>query len=172
MQTYLVHSHRTEPFSGVAREGKDTGSVETRPMRAAIDVLVIDDNDRDLRTTLSGIRRASESAMVLQLKGADEALQYLFRTGKFEDRNPAAPRVVLLEAELPNISGLLVLDRLQHDSSTRTVPVIVVSSNADRIVIDDALARGAREYLVKPQDRAEYIAAIARLVSQWLVRSR
>jgi CheY-like chemotaxis protein len=136
-------------------------------MRAAIDVLVVDDSDRDQRTTLSGIRRASESATVLRLKDGEQALQYLLRKGAFEDRNPVAPRMILLEAELPGISGLLVLDRIQHSEDTRNIPVILLSSTADRAVIEDALARGAREYVIKPQDRAEYIAEIARLVTRW-----
>jgi two-component system, response regulator len=136
-------------------------------MRTAIDVLVVDASDRDARTTLAGIRRGSETATVLRLKDGDQALHYLYRTGAFADRTPLPPRMILLEIELPLMSGLLVLDRLQADPSTRGIPAIAFSFNSSSMVIDDAIARGAREYILKHADKGEYIEEVAQLVNRW-----
>ena len=138
-------------------------------MRAAVDVLVIDRSERDARTTLSGIRIASETATVLRLKTVAEALEYIHRKGTFADRAPRPPQIVLLEIELGNDSGLALLDRLQSDTDTRAIPVIILAASSDSQWVDDALARGSRGYVVKPANKAEYMAKVAELIQRWVI---
>lgn len=137
-------------------------------MQTIIDVLVIDDSDPHARTTLSGIRRASETATVLRFKDGEQALQYIYSTGMFQERSRTFPRMILLDLDIPLTNGLRVLSHVREHPDTRAIPVIVLTSNRNPVVIEDAYARGARAYLIKPENKGEYISEVARVVNRWL----
>jgi two-component system response regulator len=137
-------------------------------MQTTIDILLIDDSDAHAERTLSGIRRAFEKASVFRLKDGAQALQYIYRTGIFKERTRTLPSMILIDLDLPFANGLLVLGRLRDDPATREIPVVVLTSNRNPLVIEDAYALGARAYVVKPEDSGEYVAEVARLVKQWL----
>ena len=65
------------------------------------------------------------------------------------DRQPV---VVLLDLDLPDIYGDEVLQRLRADPATKTIPVLVLSANADYRQIQRLLETGAVAYLTKPLD--------------------
>jgi two-component system, response regulator len=137
-------------------------------METIIDVLVVDDSDPHARTTLSGVRYASETAKVLRLKDGAQALQYIYREGSFKDRPNTLPRMILLELDLPTLNGLQVLDRLHNDPQTRNIPVIVLTRSGSSIPVNEADAHGASACLIKPEDKGEYIYEVAGLVRRWL----
>jgi CheY-like chemotaxis protein len=61
-----------------------------------------------------------------------------------------APHLVLLDLDLPDIHGSQVLERLQAQPATATMPVIVISADATPSQIERMLSAGARNYLTKP----------------------
>jgi two-component system, response regulator len=140
-------------------------------MQTAIDVLLIDDCDAHAETTLTGVRRAFQTASVFRLKDGAQALQYIYRTGLFKERTRTLPGMILIDLDLPFANGLLVLERLRDDPDTREIPVVVLTSNRNPLAIEDAYARGARAYIVKPEDAGEYVSEVARVVKQWLQKS-
>lgn len=70
------------------------------------------------------------------------------------------PSAVILDVGLPDNSGLLVLDRLKHDSRARHIPVHVVSAGD---YMQTALSMGAIGYMAKPVKREELVAALKML---------
>ena len=62
------------------------------------------------------------------------------------------PDVILLDINLPDISGHEVLRRLRSDSRTEGIPVVMVSADATPNQVDRMLAAGARSYMTKPVD--------------------
>ncbi|MES2990737.1 MAG: response regulator [Pseudomonadota bacterium] len=79
------------------------------------------------------------------------------------------PSAILLDMNLPDHSGLGVLDQLKHDSRTRHIPVHVLSV-AD--YIHEAMERGAVGYDLKPVQRSQLVAALQRLESTFSSRMR
>jgi two-component system chemotaxis response regulator CheY len=70
------------------------------------------------------------------------------------------PDAILLDHELPGLSGAEVLDRLRADDELAAVPVIMLTHSADREALLDALGRGAHDHLVAPFDPAELAARV------------
>jgi len=73
--------------------------------------------------------------------------------------------LIILDLILPRKNGFDVLDDLRKDSRTKNIPVIVLSNLAQEIDIKEALARGAREYLVKTETRLE---DVIKKIKKWL----
>jgi CheY-like chemotaxis protein len=77
------------------------------------------------------------------------------------------PDLVLLDLNLPDLSGELVLQRLRADPRTRAIPVIVVSADATPTQIERLRALGAADYVTKPFDIGALLAAIDRAASTY-----
>ncbi len=70
------------------------------------------------------------------------------------------PDLLLLDMHLPDIDGLALLERLQHDPPCAQVPVVALSADATPARVQQALAMGARHYLTKPLDLPQFLAVL------------
>ncbi len=71
-----------------------------------------------------------------------EALDFLFCTGSYADRDPNdIPTVVMLDLKLPKVDGLEVLRRIRDDERTKLLPVVVVTSSDEDEDVAECLAR-------------------------------
>jgi CheY-like chemotaxis protein len=71
-----------------------------------------------------------------------------------------SPDLVLLDLHLPDMPGWQVLAQLKADQLTRDIPVVVISADATSPQIKRLLSAGARAYLTKPLDIAEFFRVI------------
>lgn len=70
------------------------------------------------------------------------------------------PDLVLLDLNLPDISGAQVLSILRDDVSTRDIPVVIISADATRHQIDRLMEAGARAYMTKPLDVQRFLDVV------------
>ena len=99
-----------------------------------------------------------------------EALDYLFCTGPYADRRPAdIPTLVLLDLNLPKISGLEVLRRLRGAASTRLLPVVILTSSGQEQDIVEGYGLGANGYVRKPVESKEFSSAVQQLGLYWVL---
>jgi len=122
-------------------------------------LLVVDDND-DNRDVLS--RRLRQKGYVVSVAAdGGEALAEI-------DRD--AYDLILLDVEMPGVSGLDVLTRLRTDHSQTELPVIMVTARSEGSDIVEAFRRGANDYVTKPVDFAVALARIrTHLAHKWTV---
>ena len=76
------------------------------------------------------------------------------------------PKLILLDLNLPDMHGSEVIQKLQSDPSTATVPVVVLSADATPSQIERLLAAGARNYLTKPFDIDPFLAVVDEMVNE------
>jgi len=74
------------------------------------------------------------------------------------------PSIILLDMQLPDMSGLQVLRRLRSDPATCRIPVVALSANALPAEVGAALDEGAADYWTKPIDIDVFVAGMARLL--------
>jgi CheY-like chemotaxis protein len=77
-----------------------------------------------------------------------------------------APRLILLDLDLPDIHGSEVLSRLQKDPATARTPVVVVSGDATPSQIERLLVLGARNYLTKPFEVGPFLAVVDEVLAE------
>jgi CheY-like chemotaxis protein len=133
-------------------------------------VLLVEDNSQDEILILRALKKANIANPIDVARDGQEALDYLFREGKFVDReSPPCPAVILLDIGLPRLSGLDVLERIRADDRTRLVPVVILtSSDEDRDRLR-SYAHGANGFVRKPLNFAEFAEAVTSLGLYWLV---
>ena len=133
-----------------------------RPAR----VLLVEDNEADVRLTREALREAGENVRLSAVGDGEQALAYLRREEGFE--GASRPDLVLLDLNLPRKNGLEVLDEMRADEGLTRIPVIVLTSSAASQDVDACYARGANAFVVKPQDLDAFMELIAAIRNFWL----
>jgi CheY-like chemotaxis protein len=133
-------------------------------------ILVVDDNPDDEALTLRALRKHHIANPVVVARDGVEALEWLFGEGPHAGRDVTIqPRVILLDLNMPRLSGLEVLKRIRADSRTHLIPVVVLTSSKQDEDIVSSFALGANSYVRKPVDFHEFTEAIKRLGIYWLL---
>ena len=127
-------------------------------------ILLVEDNPDDQLLTLRALAKNHIGNEVIVIKDGVEALDYLFCTGAYADRDPAnLPELILLDLRLPKVDGIEVLRRIRTNERTRSLPVIILTaSSSDRDLVN-GYAYGAHAYISKPVEMKPFIGAIREL---------
>ncbi|HHN94411.1 MAG TPA: response regulator [Anaerolineae bacterium] len=136
-------------------------------------ILLVEDNPDDEMLTLRALKRNHIVNEVIVARDGAEALDFLFMTGEYADRDPdIVPQVVLLDLRLPKIDGLEVLRRIRADRRTRLLPVVVLTSSDEERDIVDSYDLGANSYIRKPVDFEQFTQAVRQLGLYWLLLNK
>ena len=135
------------------------------------DILLIDSNSHDVELAKFALDTKNLGNRVKVLRDGEEALDYIFRTGKYkrEGAVPENPVLILLELNLPKIGGDEVLCRIRSDERTKNIPVIVITASRDDADRLKCYKHGANSYIVKPVEKDNFITAVAEVGYYWAV---
>ena len=115
-----------------------------------VEILLVEDNISDAELTVRALRRVGASQKILRLSDGAEALDFIFRKGRFSDRDRALPKLILLDLKMPRVGGIEFLQRLRQDTATMNIVVAILSS----LTIDKRLFESenlnVHTYLQKP----------------------
>jgi two-component system response regulator len=133
-------------------------------------ILLVEDSQDDIDLTLRALRLSKVANEVVVVRDGAEALDFLFGRGQYENRQPGnLPQLILLDINLPKLSGLEVLKRLRQHDLTRLLPVVMLTtSRQDRDVIQ-SYQLGANSYVQKPVSFNEFTEAVRQLGIYWLM---
>ena len=134
-----------------------------RPDACNRPILLVEDNPADLDLTLRAFRRHRLANPVEVARDGEEALAWLPRWQAGEP----LPLLVLLDLNLPRISGLEVLRRFKEHTASRALPVVVLTTSAESRDIANAYALGANSYIVKPVAFERFISVTAQIKLYW-----
>ena len=133
-------------------------------------ILLVEDNQGDEALTLRALKKNNIKNEVIVARDGAEALDYLFGTGKFAERNTTLmPQVVLLDLKLPKVEGLEVLRRVRADHRTKLLPVVILTSSNEEQDRIDGYGLGANSYVRKPVDFNQFFEAARQPGLYWLI---
>jgi two-component system response regulator len=132
-------------------------------------ILVVEDNPDDEALTLLALKKNNIGNKVFVVHDGAEALDYLFCTNKYANREPDdLPQLTLLDIKLPKMDGLEVLRRLRADKRTRLLPVVILTSSKEEQDIITGYKHGANSYVRKSVDFNQFEKSVRQLSSYWL----
>lgn len=124
-----------------------------------VTILMVEDDLGHARLIEKNIRRAGVMNEVIHATDGTTALNYLQKGLAAEHR----PFLVLLDLNLPDMSGTQILDHLKSDPGLRRFPVIVLTTTDDEREIQRCYDLGANVYITKPVDYEDFTTAIRQL---------
>jgi two-component system response regulator len=137
---------------------------------ASNSILLVEDNPDDEALTLRAFRKNNVTNDVVVARDGVEALDYLFGTGTYANRDlTMLPQVVILDLKLPKIDGLEVLRRMRAAPQTKLLPVVILTSSNEERDRLEGYGLGANSYVRKPVDFAEFVDAVRQLGLYWLL---
>ena len=133
-------------------------------------ILLVEDNPDDEALTLRALKKNNIGNTVVVVRDGAEALDFLFCTGAYVNREPhEMPQVTLLDLKLPKVDGLEVLRRLRADERTHLLPIVILTSSNEEHDLIDGYKSGANSYVRKPVDFNQFVEAVRQLGLYWLV---
>ena len=133
-----------------------------------VDILLVEDNPDDVALTLHAFKQARFANRVQVVADGEQALDYVFCRGKYADHRPAErPQVVLLDLNLPKVSGLEVLRQIKADERTRQIPVVVLTISQIFSDFKECERLGAETYIIKPLNFQRLSQITPRLKFDW-----
>jgi len=131
------------------------------------DILLIEDCHEDADLAIRVLKQDNPATRIKVVYDGVEALEYLFNESG-NSRKHALPKVIFLDVKLPRLSGPQVLKKLKSHESTRTIPVVIMSSSNQAQDVTECYSFGANSYLVKPIDFQKYQAMVVNASRYWL----
>ena len=136
--------------------------------RPAVILLIEDDETHAMLITraFEDVKIGHEIRWVCR---GDEALDYLFREGKFADpEDSPRPDLILLDLRLPVVDGHDILRAIKGSEDLKALPVVILSTSQNKADIAKAYSNYANSYLVKPMGADKFREMMNALGSYWL----
>lgn len=132
-------------------------------------ILYAEDNPRDVELTLEALEDHNLANNVIVVRDGVETLEYLRREGKYSQRKPGNPAVLLLDIKMPRMDGLEVLKAIRSDNMLKMLPVVILTSSREEQDLIKSYKIGVNAYVVKPVDFKEFIEAVKQVGIFWAV---
>ena len=126
-------------------------------------ILIAEDDDGHAALIERHLQRSGSSGTYLRLKDGQEILDFLFQRGEGEMRIQNCSYILLLDINLPKVSGLEVLRQIKAHAELRKIPVTVLSTTDDPRDVEQCHALGCSHYITKPTEPEVFMNVIARL---------
>ena len=133
-------------------------------------ILIVDDSVNDVELTTLALKEEARVANKIEaVFNGEEALDYLYYRGKFQDREKVNPAVILLDLKMPKVDGFEVLKTLKNDKKLKLIPIVILTSSKEDRDIAKSYAVGANAFVVKPVNSEQFMEAIKLLGLFWAV---
>lgn len=138
-------------------------------MRSCYAILLVEDDLADIKITERAVKESRLPVQLIIARDGQGALDYLLRRGEHAARGDwRFPDLVLLDLNLPGLSGYEVLVQIRQSAALCTVPVVVFTTSGHLEDIRGAYEAGANTYIQKPQEFGRFVQVLQTIQAYWL----
>lgn len=138
-------------------------------MHRYINILLVEDNPDDVELTLLALERNNIANPVNVVRDGQEALDFLFYRGKFENAKHLLPNLILLDLKLPKVDGIEVLQKIKADRKLKLIPVVVLTSSKMESDVLKSYDLGVNSYIRKPVDFDQFVDTVKQIGFYWML---
>ena len=128
-----------------------------------VTILLIEDDPGHARLIEKNVRRAGVNNEIVPFSDGTSAINHLFGKDEGGRRTAKNSLLVLLDLNLPDMSGIDILARIKGDEHLKRVPVVVLTTTDDKVEIQRCYDLGCNVYITKPVDYEGFATAIRQL---------
>jgi len=129
-------------------------------------ILLIEDNGVDAILTMRAFEKVDIAFNLHLAKSGSEALEML---SNYSADSSSPVNLILLDLNLPDISGIEVLKRIKSNKNTKRIPVVILTSSRNSQDIYQCMEFGANSYIQKPVDFVEFVEIANLMGEYWLL---
>lgn len=126
-------------------------------------ILLIEDDTVDVMTVRRAIRELKISNPLKVVGNGEEALAYL------HDSTQEIPGIILLDLNMPRMSGIEFLQVAKNDSSLKRIPVVVLTTSQEQQDKVESFKLSVAGYMTKPVDYTKFVEIIHAIHSYWTI---
>lgn len=134
-----------------------------------VEILMVEDTPSDAKLAIRALSRHNLANHIRVVKDGAEALDFLFCQGQYAERLDHQPKLILLDLNLPKVSGLEVLRQIKENPETQMLPVVVLTSSREDRDLDRCYRMGVNSYIVKPVDFEQFTKAVGEIGLYWIL---
>jgi two-component system, chemotaxis family, response regulator Rcp1 len=134
-------------------------------MTSPIRVLLVEDNPGDADLTKDTLESGKVLLEISVVVDGEAALDYLLRRGRHAAAEP--PDLIILDLNLPRLSGVEVLAQIKKHDQLRAIPVVMLTSSDSERDIARSYEVGASCYVTKPVDLTAFISIVQSIENFW-----
>ncbi len=131
----------------------------------SFEVLLIEDDPGDVELTQAALAKSKLKINLNVVNDGEEALAYLRREGQYTDA--VRPNLILLDLNLPGLSGLEVLSSIKRDQRLKLIPVVVLTTSDAETDIVESYQLGANCYVTKPLGLKDFAKIVNSIEDFW-----
>ena len=128
-----------------------------------IDILLVEDNPQDVEITMRALKKQKVKNRVIVARDGQEALDLLLSS------NGNAPGLILLDLNLPKVSGREVLERIKQEPNLKRIPVVVLTTSTRDEDVARAYDLGVNTFITKPVKFDNFMEVVATIRDYWIV---
>lgn len=132
-------------------------------MTNPVTIVMVEDDEGHARLIEKNIRRAGVNNEIKPFASGGEALRFLLGPDGSGTVNKGNPLLVLLDLNLPDMSGVDILKRVKENDHLKRSPVVVLTTTDDAVEIQRCYDLGCNVYITKPVDYEKFAHAIRQL---------
>ncbi len=132
-------------------------------------ILLVDDSANDVLLVKEALKKAWLYNTIMVAEDGVEALDFLYRRGKFSDYKGKDPIFILLDIKMQLMDGIEVLKNIRADEAFDKIPVIMLTSSKNSNDLKECYRNGANSYVVKPVHVNDFMRVVHEIGKYWVV---
>ncbi len=138
-----------------------------------VSILLVEDNQDHAELTLKALKNGNTGNNIFWVKDGEEAMEFLQRTNRWaKDGDAPRPGLILLDINLPKLSGHEVLKRIKADDSLRAIPVVMLTTSDRDEEVAASYKSGVNSFVTKPVKFSDFLERIKNVKGYWIATNR
>jgi len=136
-----------------------------RNMYHSIQILLVEDNEGDVVLIKKAFSDARLANKINVCRDGQEGYDFLKKMGKYVDA--PTPDLILLDINMPKVTGLELLEMIKQDDALKIIPVIMLTTSSSEEDILKSYQLHVSSFVQKPVEFVEFLDAIQQIQDYW-----